>query len=256
MGLLEDCNDLFACDDLFAVLEVSRDANESKIKKAYYKLSLKFHPDKSTEENLEVNTRKFQCLSKVHKILADSKSRAAYLEHGDVDEEGFVNENVEWVEYWRNLYPKVTLAAIGKFKKTYQGSEEEKTELLAAYTEHKGNMDKIMECVKCSTDDDELRFRDILKAAIKSGQIKAYKQFTNESKSKQNARKKRAKDEAAEAVELAQDLGISVPGSSNDLAALIKRRGKERQAQGDAMLDALAAKYASGAASKRKKRKI
>ena len=61
----------------------------------------------------------------------------AYLEHGDVDEEGFINENVEWVEYWRNLYPKVTIENIEKYKKKYQNSEEEKTDLLDAYKKHK-----------------------------------------------------------------------------------------------------------------------
>ena len=75
MGLLEDCKDLFGSDDLYKVLSLSRDANESKIKKAYYKMSLKFHPDKSTEDNLAENTRKFQVLSKIHKILSDKGSR-------------------------------------------------------------------------------------------------------------------------------------------------------------------------------------
>ena len=59
------------------------------------------------------------------------------MEHGDVDEEGFINENVEWVQYWRNLYPKVTIENIEKYKKKYQNSEEEKTDLLDAYKKHK-----------------------------------------------------------------------------------------------------------------------
>ena len=75
MGLLEDCDTLFGNDDLFKILEISRDASESKIKKAYYKQSLKFHPDKSDESNLAENTQKFQCLSKIHKILSDKKTR-------------------------------------------------------------------------------------------------------------------------------------------------------------------------------------
>ena len=75
MGLLEDCETLFGTYDLFKVLSLSRDADESKIKKAYYKMSLKVHPDKSTEDNLAENTQKFQVLSKIHKILSDKGSR-------------------------------------------------------------------------------------------------------------------------------------------------------------------------------------
>ena len=75
MGLLEECQSLFGTDDLFKVLDLSRDANESKIKKAYYKMSLKVHPDKSTEDNLAENTQKFQVLSKIHKILSDKGTR-------------------------------------------------------------------------------------------------------------------------------------------------------------------------------------
>jgi len=75
MGLLEDCETLFGTDDLFKVLSLSRDADESKIKKAYYKMSLKVHPDKSTEDNLAENTQKFQVLSKIHKILSDKGTR-------------------------------------------------------------------------------------------------------------------------------------------------------------------------------------
>ena len=128
------------------------------------------------------------------------------MEHGDVDEEGFINENVEWVEYWRNLYPKVTIQNIEKYKKKYQNSEEEKNDLLDAYKKSKvlflvyvdlflmrifsnakkwrhlglnvrlqGDMDKIMDEIPCSTIDDEPRFREFLQNSIDEGKIKAYK---------------------------------------------------------------------------------
>lgn len=61
--------------EMFIKYETLLKANDSQIKKAYYKLSLTCHPDKSTEKDMEVNTRKFQCLSKIHKILSDKKSR-------------------------------------------------------------------------------------------------------------------------------------------------------------------------------------
>ena len=85
MGLLEDCENFFGTDDLYKVLQLDRDATPAAIKKAYYKFSLKFHPgmfytyfessnknvsDKSTDENLASNTARFQCLSKIHKLLS------------------------------------------------------------------------------------------------------------------------------------------------------------------------------------------
>ena len=47
------------------------------------------------------------------------------------------------------------MADIEKFKKKYQASSDEKEDLLAAYTQHKGDMNKIMECVPCSGVEDE-----------------------------------------------------------------------------------------------------
>jgi len=175
MGLLEDCDTLFGNDDLFKILEISRDASESKIKKAYYKQSLKFHPDKSDESNLAENTQKFQCLSKIHKILSDKKTREAYIEHGDVDEEGFMNDNVEWIEYWRNLYPKITLKTIDEYKNKYQQSIEETNDLISAYTKFKGNMNAIMDEIPCATNEDESRFRDLIQSKIDSKELKLYK---------------------------------------------------------------------------------
>ena len=94
MGLLEDCETLFGTDDLFKVLSLSRDADESKIKRAYYKMSLKVHPDKSTEDNLAENTQKFQVLSKIHKILSDKGSREVSPSFGSVRSEGAMDPDI------------------------------------------------------------------------------------------------------------------------------------------------------------------
>ena len=69
MGLTEDCEKFFGSTDLFKIFELERDADDKKIKKAYYKLSLKFHPDKCAVSERDENTKKFQCLGKIHKIL-------------------------------------------------------------------------------------------------------------------------------------------------------------------------------------------
>ena len=59
------------------------------------------------------------------------------------------------------------------------------------YEESQGDMNKIMESVLCATQEDEGRFRDILKSAIDAGELTAYKGFTHESATKKKSRKRK-----------------------------------------------------------------
>ena len=52
------------------------------VKKAYYKLSLKVHPDKASDDEKEQATEKFQLLSKLYQILSDEKKRKVYDKTG------------------------------------------------------------------------------------------------------------------------------------------------------------------------------
>ena len=52
------------------------------VKKAYYKLSLKVHPDRVSADELEQATRKFQALGKIYEVLSDDERRAMYDEDG------------------------------------------------------------------------------------------------------------------------------------------------------------------------------
>ena len=53
------------------------------MKKAYYKLSLKVHPDKVSDDDKEQATEKFQLLSKLYQILSDEKKRKVYDKTGN-----------------------------------------------------------------------------------------------------------------------------------------------------------------------------
>ena len=52
------------------------------VRKAYYKLSLKVHPDRVPAGKLEQATRKFQALGKIYEVLSDDERRAIYDEDG------------------------------------------------------------------------------------------------------------------------------------------------------------------------------
>ncbi|KAA3465213.1 Chaperone DnaJ [Gossypium australe] len=69
---------------LYEVLNVAKTASQQEIKKAYYKLALRLHPDKNPGD--EDAKEKFQQLQKVISILGDEEKRAVYDQTGCVDD--------------------------------------------------------------------------------------------------------------------------------------------------------------------------
>ena len=65
--------------DYYSILNVPREATENQIKKAYHKLSLKWHPDKNDSEEAK---SKFQEISEAAAVLSDSKKREIYDKFG------------------------------------------------------------------------------------------------------------------------------------------------------------------------------
>ena len=59
-------------------LNVDTNASKSEIKKSYYKLSLKYHPDKCDDSNIERNTKKFRIINESYKCLSDDSLRSDY----------------------------------------------------------------------------------------------------------------------------------------------------------------------------------
>ncbi|EEB17454.1 conserved hypothetical protein [Pediculus humanus corporis] len=67
--------------DYYLVLEISKNATNNDIKKAYRKLALKWHPDKNPDNQDEAN-RKFKEISEAYEVLSDAKKRRIYDEYG------------------------------------------------------------------------------------------------------------------------------------------------------------------------------
>ncbi len=65
---------------LYETLEVSENANESEIKKAYRKLARKYHPDVNKESSAE---EKFKEINSAYEILSDKEKKQQYDMHGD-----------------------------------------------------------------------------------------------------------------------------------------------------------------------------
>lgn len=62
----------------YEVLEVSKDATEDEIKKAYKKLAFKYHPDKNPGEAREEAEAKFKEVAEAYATLGDAGKRRSY----------------------------------------------------------------------------------------------------------------------------------------------------------------------------------
>ncbi|OIW25132.1 DnaJ domain-containing protein [Coniochaeta ligniaria NRRL 30616] len=249
--------------DPYEVLSIERTATADQIKSAYRKAALKNHPDKVPEDKKTEAHEKFQSIAFAYAILSDPARRKRYDETGSTSESIVDSEGFSWSDYYREQFrDAISDDAIEKFAKQYKGSDEEKDDLLVAYEQYKGDMNKIYETVMLSDvlEDDE-RFRGIIDEAIASGDVPSFKKYANESQKSREARIKHAKQEAGEAEEYAKELGVhdklfgkkkkTKKDSEADLAALIRRNQDSR----GSFLDNLAEKYGAAPKSKGKGKK-
>ncbi|EPQ54080.1 DnaJ-domain-containing protein [Gloeophyllum trabeum ATCC 11539] len=71
---------LAAAADLYKVLELDRSADERDIKKAYKRLSRKYHPDKNKDPGAE---DRFVEIAHAYEVLSDPTKRQIYDRHGE-----------------------------------------------------------------------------------------------------------------------------------------------------------------------------
>lgn len=62
-------------DDFYSILEISKDASEQDIKKAYRKLNLQYHPDRNKSPDAE---KKIRQINEAYETLGDPKKRQMY----------------------------------------------------------------------------------------------------------------------------------------------------------------------------------
>ncbi|XP_027023738.1 dnaJ homolog subfamily C member 9 [Tachysurus fulvidraco] len=251
MGLLQQCAELFNTSNLYEVLCVAKEASDAEIRRGYYKLSLNVHPDRAPGD--QEATVKFQVLGKVYAVLSNKDQRAVYDEQGVVDEEfDSLNQDRNWEEHWRRLFPKLTLQEILDFEKQYKDSEEEKQDLLRLYLLHEGDMDHIMDSALCRSHEDEPRVREILQQAVDAKDVPAYGAFTQESIKKKRTRRRKAEKEQQEAEELQKELGLSTEDS---LVAMIQQQRKSKEKDFNSFMADLEAKYCKKSSRGKKAKK-
>lgn len=69
--------------DLYSILQVTKNASDAEIKKAYRQLARQYHPDVNKEPGAE---EKFKEIQKAYDILSDSSKKARYDQFGVTDD--------------------------------------------------------------------------------------------------------------------------------------------------------------------------
>ncbi|CEG35405.1 Molecular chaperone (DnaJ superfamily) [Plasmopara halstedii] len=252
--------------DLYAVLCVERSAGTRDITRAYRKLALKYHPDKQRGDDASraKATAKFQAVSAIHSILSDKEARAVYDESGTILADASDEKSPSfqtWSQYFARVFPKVTKEKITEFEEEYRFSEEERRDVLIAYTKYEGEMQHVMDTIMLSIDDDENRFVEMIQKAIEDKEVKNFpawkKYIRNQSKKKERkltlAEQKRKIAKREKEARAAEDLFNKIRGKHIDRSQCSTALSTERKRGFELLLGSLEAKYAEkGKKSKRK----
>jgi DnaJ family protein C protein 9 len=247
--------------DPYGVLGLERSASADEIKRAYRKAALKNHPDKVPADEKAASHTTFQEIAFAYAVLSDPARRSRYDATGSTAEAVTDVDGFDWTDFYRAQWADVvSTEAIEKVRAEYQGSEEERGDVLAAFEEFEGDLNALFESVMLSNPlVDEDRFRKMIDKAIKKGEVQPHERYTKESK---NARKKRtdaAKREEQEAMKMAKEMGVAEKlfsdgkkdGGEEGLMAIIQQRQKSRS---ESFLDRLEEKYGGNRTKSRKGR--
>lgn len=239
--------------DLYEALGVSRGATEDEIKKAYRKAALKYHPDKQHAGNEEAKARsaaKFQQIGYAYAVLSTPARRARFDKTGRTDESMF-EEAMDWNAYFKELWTgEVNADTLDEFKKKYQGSKDEREDILDAYKATGGNLIEMVNHVPyMSLQTDKDRVEKIIEGAIKRKDADRLKQWDKVRNNRALIAKaiKMESAEEKEAMEMAREMGV-YDALFGDEAAKAKSRSaglnkaqKRKNGQGDGDSDDLAA---------------
>lgn len=98
-------NNILLRKNYYEILNVPRNASAKDIKKAYYQLAKKYHPD--TNKGDPDSAKKFQEVSEAYEVLSDDSKRKSYDQFGTTaNRMGFDQGTSGYQEYHSNIDPE------------------------------------------------------------------------------------------------------------------------------------------------------
>lgn len=209
--------------DPYAVLEVAVLATPIEVKKAYKRLSLRYHPDKIQQSSSGENTDQFPKVQFAYSILSDAGRRSRYDATGWLGDSE-TDDVFDWKAYFDSVTDKITIDMIDEDRAKYQGLEEEKADIRQNFVFYEGDFLKLFEVIPHLEFDEaqEMRVYELIDGMLESGEIEAStsiaKSWTKYQKSRKTKVKQMLKKLAKEAKEAKE---------ADRLAATIRDKGKK-----------------------------
>ncbi|KAL8702173.1 MAG: hypothetical protein Q9224_000135 [Gallowayella concinna] len=184
----------------YSTLNLTPSASAAEVRTAYKKLALKHHPDKAEASQKSTAHNTFQNIAFAYAILSSPHRRTLYDTTGSTSETLSSlsdDDDFNWLSFFRAQYSAISASTFSDFSASYKRSAEERKDLLAAYSQYEGRMNKVYEVVMLSNPiDDEERFRGIIDEAIEKREAEGYKAYVKEPQHSITARMKKARREA------------------------------------------------------------
>ena len=219
------------CDLYKDVLACPRDADQARLRKAYYRRALQYHPDKQTGGEAQL---KFQAISEAYQLLQNADSRQVYDETGEIpsynDED--INETgmEQWKDYFDQIFGKVTVSDIESFSSKYKCSDEERRDVLSEFRKRKGNLVKMLGFVMLSEPRDAQRWvEDYLRPAMDDGgELASIQQSYRDTMEKTLEQLKKKIEKENRKQQASNDSDDEETESEDDLPTVIRLKSKNK----------------------------
>lgn len=167
--------------------------------------------------------------------------RAVYDRTGSIEasEELGGEQFKDLYDYYRAMHAPVTKEAIDDFAASYQGSDEEKADVVSYYQKFKGDMNQVFQWVILSDPEiDSVRFMEYIEEALSHGKVTRFQRYTKWTKKISKLKSRRNMTAENESKKKNTGTKRSRAEEKEIAALMVKREGAFHD-----MLSAMASKY-------------
>lgn len=134
------------------------------MKKSYYKLALKYHPDRVPSEEKIISKEKFNIIHQAYSILCDAEKKEAYDKGSNV-----LFAKTTLAAKWEYFLKPITDDDINSARIEYQNSFDEMRDIQREYVSGNGSLTHILNNIPFMRREDECRVIGIIKKMISDG---------------------------------------------------------------------------------------